>query len=152
MPSSVENTDRVGHVIGRPRTWLRLDAGVVLVASLATFHLTHQHWWLYPALLFVPDVFMLGYLRNTRVGAFFYNTGHSYFVPAAVLTYGWLGHHAFASAIAIIWLGHVGWDRFFGYGLKYDSGFAHTHLGDLKGPGARQRDPRESRVTDARKP
>ncbi|MGQ7476239.1 DUF4260 family protein [Streptococcus suis] len=42
-------------------------------------------------------------------------------------------------ASGLIWLAHIGWDRAFGYGLKYESGFKHTHLGDLglnsvKGP------------------
>ncbi|MBD9376579.1 DUF4260 family protein [Pseudoxanthomonas sp. PXM04] len=31
--------------------------------------------------------------------------------------------------IALIWLAHVGFERAPGYGLKYESGFAHTHLG-----------------------
>jgi hypothetical protein len=74
-------------------------------------------------LLYVPDVFMLGYPRSTRVGAFLYNAGHSYFLPSLVLVYGWADHHDLACAIGVIWLGHVGWDRFFGYGLKYDNGF-----------------------------
>ena len=36
-----------------------------------------------------------------------------------------------ASAVRIIWLGHVGWDRNFGYGHKYDGDFKHTHVGTL---------------------
>jgi predicted acetyltransferase len=27
--------------------------------------------------------------------------------------------------------GHIGFDRFMGHGLTYDSDFKHTHLGDL---------------------
>jgi hypothetical protein len=30
---------------------------------------------------------------------------------------------------AAIWLGHVGFDRMLGYGLKYATGFRDTHLG-----------------------
>ena len=74
---------------------------------------------------------MLGYLRNTTIGAFCYNVGHSYLAPALVVLVGWRGHSHLALAIGLIWLGHAGWDRFFGYGLKYDSDFKHTHLGDL---------------------
>jgi hypothetical protein len=36
-----------------------------------------------------------------------------------------------ALAVGLIWLGHVGFDRMAGYGLKYDSDFKHTHLGIL---------------------
>ncbi len=118
-----------GFVAGRPRLWLRLDGGVLFVTSVILFALTHQHWWIYPALLFVPDIFMIGYVRNTTIGAFLYNAGHSYLLPSLTILLGW--HHPLTLAIGLIWLGHVGWDRLFGYGLKYDSGFKHTHLGDL---------------------
>jgi hypothetical protein len=30
---------------------------------------------------------------------------------------------------ALIWIAHIGLDRAVGYGLKYGSGFGHTHLG-----------------------
>ncbi len=109
--------------------WLRLDGGVLFVASVILFAVTHQHWWIYPALLFVPDIFMIGYVRNTAIGAFLYNAGHSYFLPSLLVLLGW--HHPLTLAIGLIWLGHVGWDRLFGYGLKYDSSFKHTHLGSL---------------------
>jgi hypothetical protein len=36
-----------------------------------------------------------------------------------------------AVAIALIWLAHVGFDRALGYGLKYATGFADTHLGRI---------------------
>jgi hypothetical protein len=119
-----------GFVEGKPRLWLRLDGAVLLVASIFLFAWTHQHWWIYPLLLLVPDIFMIGYVYNTRIGAFLYNVGHSYFLPSLLILCGW--HHPLAEAIGFIWLGHVGWDRFFGYGLKYDTNFKHTHLGDLR--------------------
>ena len=92
------------YVTGKPKLWLRLEGLVLLIATIILFSGQGQKWWLYPVLLLVPDIFMLGYLANTKLGAFFYN------------------------------LGHIGWDRFFGYGLKYDSDFKHTHLGDLNKP------------------
>ena len=39
-----------------------------------------------------------------------------------------------ASAIALIWLAHIGIDRMLGYGLKYPSEFAATHLGRTRRP------------------
>lgn len=119
-----------GYVNSRPRVWLRVDGAVLFVASIIFFATTHQPWWVYPALLFVPDIFMLGYLRNTALGAFFYNAGHSYLLPSLVVLFGW--HHPMTLAIGLIWLGHVGFDRLMGYGLKYDSGFKDTHLGSLE--------------------
>jgi Domain of unknown function (DUF4260) len=115
-------------VTGKPRRWLRLDGAVLFVASILLFRLTHQPWWIYPVLLFVPDIFMLGYLRSTTVGALFYNVGHTYLLPALTILFGWHSHHVLVLAIGIIWLG---FDRFAGYGLKYDTDFKHTHLGNL---------------------
>ena len=119
------------YVTGKPKLWLRLEGLVLLIATVILFSGQGQRWWLYPALLLVPDIFMLGYLANTKLGALFYNLGHSYFAPALMILLSWRAESKIALAIGIIWLGHIGWDRFFGYGLKYDSDFKHTHLGDL---------------------
>ena len=73
------------YVSGKPKLWLRLEGLVLLVSTIILFASQHQKWWLYPLLLLVPDVFMLGYLANTRVGAFFYNLGHSYLAPALMI-------------------------------------------------------------------
>jgi len=121
-------------VTGKPKMWLRIEGFVLLVATIVIFAGQHQRWWIYPALLLAPDIFMLGYIANTKVGAFLYNVGHSYIAPASMIWYSWHLHNKLAIAIGLIWLGHIGWDRFFGYGLKYDSGFKHTHLGDLNKP------------------
>ena len=118
-----------GFVTGKPRTWLRLDGLVLFVTSIILFALTHQYWWIYPLLFFVPDIFMIGYIRGAKIGAVFYNAGHSYFLPSLLVLYGW--RHPLALAIGLIWLGHVGFDRMVGYGLKYDTDFKHTHLGSL---------------------
>lgn len=121
-------------VAGKPKLWLRLDGLVLFVATIIFFASTHQHWWLYPALLFVPDIFMIGYLKDSKLGALLYNFGHSYFAPAVVAFWGWAAKDAAVIAIGVIWLGHVGWDRFFGFGLKYDTRFKYTHLGSLDKP------------------
>jgi hypothetical protein len=34
-------------------------------------------------------------------------------------------------SLAMIWLAHIGIDRALGYGLKYRTGFANTHLGRI---------------------
>lgn len=119
------------YVTGKLRIWLRLEGLTLLTATIVLFSHQGQRWWLYPLLLLVPDIFMLGYLANKRIGAFFYNVGHSYLAPALVVLLAWRAESKMGIALGIIWLGHIGWDRFFGYGLKYDSDFKHTHFGDL---------------------
>jgi hypothetical protein len=87
-------------------------------------------WWLLPFLL-IPDLFMLGYLRNIRYGALLYNIGHTYFTPFSIsLLYIFGGTDRFLM-IALIWALHIAMDRALGYGLKFESGFKHTHLGEI---------------------
>ena len=119
-------------VTGKPKIWLRIEGLFLLIATIVGFSQQHQHWWLYPALLLVPDIFMIGYIANSKFGAFLYNLGHSYPIPMAVLYLSWSNNNLLWVSIGLIWLGHIGWDRFFGYGLKYDSKFKDTHLGSLE--------------------
>jgi hypothetical protein len=113
---------------------LRIEGAVLFAASIAVFAVQGQQWWLYLALLLVPDIFMLGYLRSTKLGAIIYNIGHSYPAAAVVTALGFLVASPPTIAIGAIWFGHIGWDRMFGYGLKYATSFKHTHLGDLEKP------------------
>ena len=74
---------------------------------------TGNPWLLVPLVLAV-DVSMVGYLANPRVGAVTYNALHS-----------WL------PGLGAILVAHVGMDRLLGYGLKYPTSFADTHLGRI---------------------
>jgi hypothetical protein len=86
----------------------------------------------------VPDVSFAAYAAGPAVGAVAYNVAHSYAVPVAV---GAILHAAGLSvAVPLIWVAHIGFDRTFGYGLKYATGFGDTHLGRLGG-GGRARSP-----------
>ena len=120
----------IGSVIGAPKVVLRIEGAVLFAASIAVFAFQGQPWWLYPVLLLVPDIFMLGYLRNTKLGSIFYNLGHAYPAAAVVTALGFVFSSPLTIAIGVIWFGHIGWDRMFGYGLKYATSFKHTHLGD----------------------
>ncbi|MFJ8091079.1 DUF4260 family protein [Lysinibacillus sp. NPDC095746] len=79
-------------------------------------------------LLFLPDITMVGYIVNTRIGALFYNIGHSLVVPAILLTIGFITVSTPLLMATIIWLAHIFLDRMLGYGLKYDDAFTKTHL------------------------
>ena len=118
-----------GLVTGRPRTLLRLEGGVLLIAGVLAFATTEQPWWLVPVLLFLPDLFMAGYVLSSRVGALTYNLGHSYPLPAVLAAGAVALDETAALAVALVWFSHIGMDRLFGYGLKHDDGFSHTHLG-----------------------
>lgn len=118
---------------GSVRAWLRLEGLAVLVASAAVFAAGGHSWPLFALLLFVPDLSMLGYLAGPRVGAWAYNAAHSYVGPIVVAIL--MVATGRPPVIACIWAAHIGLDRMLGYGLKYPSGFAHTHLGPIgRGP------------------
>ena len=86
--------------------------------------------WLLPAIL-VPDVSMLGYLANSRVGAMTYNAVHNWTLGLAALGLGWwLAVDPLLLAGALL-LAHVGMDRAVGYGLKLPTDFRDTHLGRI---------------------
>ena len=81
------------------------------------------------ALFLLPDLSLAAYLAGPRVGAIAYNAAHSTLGGLGLAIVGVLTGNATLVAGAAIWLGHVGFDRMLGYGLKYATGFRHTHLG-----------------------
>jgi hypothetical protein len=119
-------------VDGLPRTILRSEGAVLLASALAAYVVgLDQPWWLVPLLLFVPDAFMGGYAKSRRTGALLYNFGHSYPAPALLGALALLVDAPLGKGVALIWLAHIGMDRALGYGLKYETGFADTHLGRI---------------------
>ena len=99
---------------------------MIFIGSLTECHFTHQRWWPYPSPLVAPDVLLFGYVRNTTVRALLSNLGNCYLLGSLLVIFLRWHHDGVARAIGIIWSGHVGWDRFFGYGLTYDSDFRHA--------------------------
>jgi len=120
-----------GAVTGAPRTWLRLEGAAALVAGVALYLGSGgQPLWLIPLLL-VVDVSMAGYFLAPRAGAIVYNLAHNWAVGLLVLGAGTTLPSTLLLLAGAILVGHVGIDRFAGYGLKYPTAFADTHLGHL---------------------
>lgn len=118
-------------VVGLPRTFLRLEGLAALLAGAGAYLVLGGHPLLLLPLLLLVDVSMAGYLAGPRVGAVVYNIAHTW--AAAIVVLGlawWLASAALAMAGAIL-LAHTGMDRVAGYGLKYPTGFADTHLGRI---------------------
>jgi hypothetical protein len=113
------------------RFYLQIEGLAFLATATAVYAAYSFSWWLYAILFFAPDLFMLGYLKNPRVGALIYNLGHTYTVPLMLIGTGVALPSSHALAVGLIWGAHIGFDRLFGYGLKYDSGFKNTHLQKL---------------------
>jgi len=116
-------------VSGAPRLMLRLEGLTLFVGAIIAYSMTEQPWWLFVALILVPDLSMLGYLAANHVGAIAYNAVHVTLGPIVLTVVGLLDGELPVLGVAMIWLAHVGIDRALGYGLKYGRGFGFTHLG-----------------------
>lgn len=87
----IATTDGLQHSQSQPRgvpLILRSEGAAALALSLLGYRFTDASWWLFAALFLVPDLSMLVYLVNTRVGATAYNFGHTYLAPAVVALAG----------------------------------------------------------------
>lgn len=110
---------------------LKLEDLAELLLSVFLFTRLDFSWWWYPALILVPDLSMLGYVINTRVGAGLYNLVHHKGTGIVVGIIGLVLANQQLLLAGIILFGHSAMDRVFGYGLKYSDDFKHTHLGEI---------------------
>lgn len=86
-------------------------------------------WWLNILLFLSPDIGMLGYAVNTKVGAVTYNLLHHKAVAAIVLVAGILQGDDYLLFAGLILFAHSSFDRVLGFGLKYSDDFRHTNIG-----------------------
>ena len=89
-------------------------------------------WWLYLLLFFTPDVSIAAYALGNKPGAIMYNIFHHRAIAIVVAVVGWYLHNEYIVLAGLLLLAHASFDRIFGYGLKYFTGFKHTHLGNMK--------------------
>lgn len=115
-------------MLDKPRLLLHAEGFALLTVSFAAYHQLNGSWPLFFLLFLWPDLFMLGYLKNSKLGAALYNLAHTevgpLFLGAAAVFENWPKTLFFA----LIWLSHIALDRTLGYGLKYPTFFKDTHL------------------------
>lgn len=112
--------------------WLiRLEELGLFLFSVYLFTHLSVAWWLFPVLLLVPDVGMLGYIGGTRAGAVIYNLFHFRALALCLYVVGVAGDVPAVALVGVILFAHASLDRAFGYGLKYGDQFGHTHLGAI---------------------
>jgi hypothetical protein len=122
-----------GAVEGMPRLLLRLEGAALALAAVFLYYRLGGNWWLFAALILVPDISFAAYFLGTRPGAIAYNAMHVLFVPVALGVAGFLLPSFDLISIALIWVTHIGADRALGFGLKYGAGASFTHLGRIGG-------------------
>jgi Domain of unknown function (DUF4260) len=111
-----------------PNVLLRAEGLILLIAVLLAYGYSGGNWLLFAALLLVPDVAMIGYMVNVKVGSLAYNVVHNYTLPSILIGLGLATQQLLMVQLGLIWLAHIGMDRAIGYGLKYPTAFKDTHL------------------------
>lgn len=110
---------------------LKIEELTMFLISIFLFLQLDYAWWVYLAFILAPDIGMLGYALNTRIGALTYNLFHHKGIAIFIGFLGiWWGVAELQLA-GIILFGHSSMDRMLGYGLKFQDNFKHTHLGQL---------------------
>ena len=115
-------------MLTKPRWLLHGEGAAILVLSLYFYYFGHFSWRLFALLFLVPDLSMLGYLRNANYGAASYNFVHTITLPMVLLLLAsWLPAQQ-CFPYALVWISHIGFDRMLSYGLKYPTFFKDTHF------------------------
>jgi hypothetical protein len=66
----------------------------------------------------LPDVSLVGYLLGKEFGAIAYNIFHSYILPIVLDVASYFISLPDMTYILLIWIAHIGFDCFLGFGLK----------------------------------
>lgn len=115
----------------KPNALLKLEGLAVFLLALALYWQQSFSWPLFWLTVLLPDIALVGYLVNAKVGARMYNITHSKILPGTLAVVAIAISNTLLSALALVWFVHIGVDRMLGYGLKYPEGFKVTHLGAI---------------------
>jgi Domain of unknown function (DUF4260) len=115
-------------MLTRPRWLLHVEGAAIFGIALYFYFTGHYRWWLFAVLFLLPDLFVLGYLKNAKWGSAAYNSVHTLTGPLLLLSVAMVFGTAQYIPYALIWFAHIGIDRTLGYGLKYPTFFKDTHL------------------------
>lgn len=111
------------------KNYLRLEEALQVVVAVYFAYQLPYAWWWYWVLFLTPDISMLGYLFNTRIGAISYNLFHHKGIAILLFLVGAYMKNDMLTYTGLLLYGHSAFDRMLGYGLKYSDDFKHTHLG-----------------------
>jgi hypothetical protein len=110
---------------------LKLEELAEFILGIFIFSRLDFAWWYFPLLLLTPDIGMLGYLVNSKIGAWCYNLLHHKALGIMLLVFGFVQHNQVIMLVGTILFSHAAFDRTMGYGLKYEDSFSNTHLGKV---------------------
>jgi Domain of unknown function (DUF4260) len=111
------------------KTTLKIEELGMFLLSVFLFGLLMYPWWIFLLLILAPDVSIIAYQFGPKAGALVYNTFHHKGLAIGLYI---IGSYFFSYPIILIGImifAHSSLDRVFGFGLKYEDSFNHTHLG-----------------------
>ncbi len=112
------------------RTIVRLESLLVFLICLIAFAIYGANWWLFLAWI-LPDIGIVGFLKNAKFGDFTYNFSHNYLFSTGIILLGIGLENDTLTALGIIFCSHVALDRLLGFGLKYPGSFKDTQIQKL---------------------
>ncbi|MEO6176499.1 MAG: DUF4260 domain-containing protein [Flavobacterium circumlabens] len=113
------------------KTIIKLEELGLFILGIYLFSLLNYEWWWFLVLILAPDFSMLGYILNTKIGAYSYNLFHHKGLSVLLYLAGCYLKIELLQLVGVILFSHAAMDRIFGYGLKYEKGFKYTHLGEI---------------------
>lgn len=113
------------------KTIIKLEELGMFLFGIFIFNQMNYDWWWFLVLILVPDFSMIGYAFGNNIGAITYNVFHHKGVAVLVYLLGTYLHKNEIQLAGIILFSHSSMDRMLGYGLKYETGFKYTNLGEI---------------------
>lgn len=110
---------------------IQLEEAALFATTLYLFPYLNLSWWWFAGCIILPDISMVGYLHNARTGAWLYNIFHHRALAIGIVAIGFFLHMPWVLFIGFIMFSHATMDRMVGYGLKFETGFSFTHLGEI---------------------
>lgn len=113
------------------KTVLQLEEAAMAFAAIYFLYLHNLGLsaWVWVLLFLAPDISMVGYLVNNKIGAISYNIFHHKGLDLALAFAGYFADIEILLSIGVLLFAHSSFDRMLGYGLKHYEGFKSTHLG-----------------------
>jgi len=113
------------------KTVIKLEELGLFMLGIYLFDQMEYAWWWFLVLILVPDLSVIGYVFGDKMGALSYNIAHHRGIAVVLYLIGIYYSHTAIQLLGVILFAHSAMDRMLGYGLKYETGFKYTHLGEI---------------------
>ncbi len=110
---------------------LKLEALALAILMVALTYYSSAPLWILIVSFPFFDIGMIGYIKDTKLGAITYNFTHNATIPTLVIAAGIISHIEWIAVLGFCWVFHITLDRALGFGLKHGHSFNDTHLGRI---------------------